>query len=137
MSWLKAGIVTTIFTAVVMVAAMVVLSILQKGVEPMSIFTIILVGLPAALLAAAPVALVVLPLAAALIDQGGSRLLRDMALTGAIAGAMLPLIVVFGLKIRPPGMVGTVSGLLVLAGLVAGTIAGLVYAEILQRLEKR
>jgi hypothetical protein len=137
MSWLKAGIVTTIFTAVVMVAAMVVLSILQKGVEPMSIFTIILVGLPAALLAAAPVALVVLPIAAALIDQGGSRLLRDMTVTGAIAGAVLPLIVVFGFKIRPPGMVGTISGLLVLAGLVAGTVAGLFYAEILLRLEKR
>ncbi|SEC91618.1 hypothetical protein SAMN05519104_2354 [Rhizobiales bacterium GAS188] len=137
MAWLKAGIGTTIITAVLMVAALVVISVLQKGVEPMSLFTLILVGLPAGLVAAAPIGLVVLPLAAVLIDQPGARLFRNMALTGAVAGALLPLIIMFGFKIRPPGMVGTISGLLVIGGVVAGTLAGLFFAEILQRVERR
>ena len=137
MSWVKAGIGATIITSILIAVALVVISILQKGVEPMSLFTLVLVGLPSGLIAMAPICLIVLPLAATLLDQPGAKLFRDMALIGAVAGAILPLIVVFGFKIRPPDMVSTITGLLVVGGFVAGGLAGLFFAEILQRSDRR
>jgi hypothetical protein len=137
MSWLKAGIITAVLSAVVMVGAMVFLNVLQKGVEPMSLLTIVLIGLPFGVVVAAPICLLVLPAADAILEPRGRRLFRDMAAVGAIAGALVPLIFIFVLKIRPPGMIGTVTALLVLAGLVAGAVAGLFYAEILARMDRR
>ncbi|MFI5015087.1 MAG: hypothetical protein ACHQAY_22360 [Hyphomicrobiales bacterium] len=137
MGWLKVGIVTTIVSALVMVGAMVLLSILQKGVEPISLLSIVLVGLPLGLIIAAPVCLVILPLADALLEPRGFKLFRDLMIVGAVAGALMPLLVIFVLKIRPPGMVGTITALLVLAGLVGGAASGLFYAEILARLDRR
>jgi hypothetical protein len=137
MDWLKAGIVTTILSTLVIVGALVLLSILQKGVEPMSVLTLALVGLPLGLLVSAPICLVVLPVADAILVRRGMRLFRDMAIVGAIAGALVPLFVIFVLKIRPPGMIGTITALLTLAGLVGGAAAGLFYAEFLARIHGR
>jgi hypothetical protein len=137
MDWLKAGIVTTILSTVVIVGALVLLSILQKGVEPMSVLTLTLIGLPLGLLVAAPICLVVLPIADTILVRSGMRLFRDMAIVGAIAGALVPLFVMFVLKIRPPGMIGTITALLILAGLVGGAASGLFYAEILARIHRR
>ena len=61
MSWVKAGIGATIITSILIAVALVVISILQKGVEPMSLFTLVLVGLPSGLIAMAPICLIVLP----------------------------------------------------------------------------
>jgi hypothetical protein len=137
MGWLKAGIVTTIIAAVIMVAALVLLSVLQKGFEPMSILTLVLFGLPLGLVVAAPVGLVILPVADAILERRDMRLFRDMTIIGALAGALVPLFIIFVLKFRPPGMIGTITALLVLAGLVGGGAAGLFYAEVLARMHKR
>jgi hypothetical protein len=136
MSWLKVAIMTTVICAVMLVAALILLSVAQKGVEPMSLLTIVLVGFPLSLAAAAPVCIVILPAADAILERRDKRLFRDMTIIGAIAGALVPLFVVFVLKFRPAGMVGTVTALLVLAGLVMGGAAGLFYAEMLARLHK-
>jgi hypothetical protein len=137
MGWLKAGLATTIISAVIMVGAMVLLSIFQKGVEPMSLLSIVLVGLPLALIVAAPVCLIVLPAADAILVRRGAELFRDMTIVGAVAGALVPLVILFVLKIRPPGMLGTITALSIMAGVVGGAAAGLFYAEILARLVKR
>jgi hypothetical protein len=137
MGWLKAGLATTLISAVIMVGAMLLLSILQKGVEPMSLFSIVFVGLPLGLLVAAPVCLVVLPVADAILVRRGARLFRDMTIVGAVAGALVPLVILFVFKIRPPGLLGTITALSVLAGVIGGAAAGLFYAEILARLVKR
>jgi hypothetical protein len=137
MGWLKAGSITTIFSAVVMAGAMALISILQKGVEPMSLVSIVLIGLPLGLIVAAPICLVVLPAADALLIRRGMKLFRDMTIIGAVAGALMPLVILFVLRIRPPGMLGTVTALSVLAGLVGGAAAGLFYTEIQARLAKR
>ena len=137
MGWLKAGLTTTVISAVVMVGAMLLLSVLQKGFEPMSLLSILAVGLPLGLLVAAPVCLIVLPAADAILMRGGAKLFRDMMIVGAAAGALVPLIILFVLKIRPPGGLGTITALSLLAGLVGGAAAGLFYAEILARLDKR
>jgi hypothetical protein len=132
-SWLKAGIATTIFTGLVMLAAMLALSVVQKGFEPMSLLAIVLGGAPLALLAAAPTGMLVLPAADAILDRRGGARFAALAVVGAIAGLLLPLFVIFVLKIRPPGMLGTITALLMLAGLVSGAVAGLAYAEISER----
>jgi hypothetical protein len=137
MGWLKAGLATSVISAVLMVGAMLLLSILQKGVEPMSLFSIVFVGLPLGLVVAAPVCLIVLPAADAILLRRGARLFRDMMIVGAVAGALVPLVILFVLRIRPPGMLGTITALSLLAGLVGGAAAGLFYAEILARLQKR
>ena len=137
MGWLKAGVTTTVISAVIMVGAMLLLSALQKGIEPMSLLSILVVGLPLGLLVAAPVCLVVLPAADAILLRRGARLFRDMMIVGAVAGALVPLIILFVLRIRPSGGLGTIAALSLLAGLVGGAAAGLFYAEILARLEKR
>ncbi len=137
MGWLKAGLTTSVISAVLMVGAMLLLSILQKGVEPMSLFSIVFVGLPLGLVVAAPVCLIVLPAADAILLRRGARLFRDMMIVGAVAGALVPLVILFVLRIRPPGMLGTITALSLLAGLVGGAAAGLFYAEILARLDKR
>jgi hypothetical protein len=137
MGWLKAGLTTTVISAVVMVGAMLLLSVLQKGFEPMSLLSILVVGLPLGLLVAAPVCLIVLPAADAILMRGGAKLFRDMMIVGALAGALVPLIILFVLKIRPSGGLGTITALSLLAGLVGGAAAGLFYAEILARLDKR
>jgi hypothetical protein len=137
MGWLKAGLTTTVISAVVMVGAMLLLSVLQKGFEPMSLLSIFVVGLPLGLLVAAPVCLIVLPAADAILMRGGAKLFRDMMIVGAAAGALVPLIILFALKIRPSGGLGTITALSLLAGLVGGAAAGLFYAEILARLDKR
>jgi len=56
---------------------------------------------------------------------------------GAVAGAFLPIIILFVLRIRPASGLGTITALSLLAGLVGGAASGLFYAEILARLEKR
>ncbi len=137
MGWLKAGLTTTVISAVVMVGAMLLLSVLQKGFEPMSLLSILVVGLPLGLLVAAPVCLIVLPAADAILLRGGAKLFRDMMIVGAAAGALVPLIILFVLKIRPSGGLGTITALSLLAELVGGAAAGLFYAEILARLDKR
>lgn len=137
MGWLKAGLTTTVISAVVMVGAMLLLSVLQKGFEPMSLLSILVVGLPLGLLVAAPVCLIVLPAADAILLRGGAKLFRDMMIVGAAAGALVPLIILFVLKIRPSSGLGTITALSLLAGLVGGAAAGLFYAEILARLDKR
>ena len=137
MGWLKAGLTTTVISAVVMVGAMLLLSVLQKGFEPMSLLSILVVGLPLGLLVAAPVCLIVLPAADAILMRGGAKLFRDMMIVGAAAGALVPLIILFVLKIRPSGGLGTITALSLLAELVGGAAAGLFYAEILARLDKR
>ena len=137
MGWLKAGLTTTVISAVVMVGAMLLISVLQKGFEPMSLLSILVVGLPLGLLVAAPVCLIVLPAADAILMRGGAKLFRDMMIVGAAAGALVPLIILFVLKIRPSGGLGTITALSLLAGLVGGAAAGLFYAEILARLHKR
>ncbi|MFI4996739.1 MAG: hypothetical protein ACHQAQ_13275 [Hyphomicrobiales bacterium] len=128
---------TTIIAAVIMVAALVLLSVLQKGFEPMSILTLVLFGLPLGLVVAAPVSLVILPVADAILERRDMRLFRDMTIIGALAGALVPLFIMFVLKFRPPGMIGTITALMVLAGLVGGGAAGLFYAEVLARMNKR
>ena len=120
-----------------MVGAMLLLSALQKGIEPMSLFSILVVGLPLALLVAAPVCLVVLPAADAILMRHGAKLFRDMMIVGAVAGALVPLVILFVLKIRPSGGLGTITALSLLAGLVGGAAAGIFYAEILARVYKR
>jgi hypothetical protein len=137
MGWLKAGLTTTVISALVMVGAMLLLSALQKGIEPMSLFSILVVGLPLALLVAAPVCLVVLPAADAILMRHGAKLFRDMMIVGAVAGALVPLVILFVLKIRPSGGLGTITALSLLAGLVGGAAAGIFYAEILARVYKR
>jgi len=137
MDWLKVGITTTIICAVVLVATMVLLSVMEKGFEPMGLLTIVLVGLPLGLAVSAPVCLIVLPAADAILERRDKRLFRDMSIVGALAGALVPLFVIFVLKFRPPGMIATISALLVLAGLVGGAAAGLFYAEMLARLHRR
>jgi len=136
MAWLKVAIITTILCAVMLVATLVLLSVVQKGFEPMSLVTVVLVGLPLALAASAPVCIIVLPIADAILERRDRRLFRDMTLIGAVAGAIVPLFVIFVLKFRPEGMIGTVTALSVLAGIVAGAAAGLFYAEMLARLHK-
>ncbi|MBV8448713.1 MAG: hypothetical protein JO124_12085 [Hyphomicrobiales bacterium] len=137
MGWLKAGLTTTVISAVLMVGALLLLSVLQKGFEPMSLLSILVVGLPLGLLVAAPVSLVVLPAADAILLRAGARLFRDMAIVGAIAGALVAIIILFVLRFRPASGLGTITALAVLAGLVGGAAAGLFYAEFLARLEKR
>jgi hypothetical protein len=137
MAWLRAGLITTVVTAVVIAAALVLVSVARKGFDPESQLLMIAFGLPLGLLAAAPVCLVALPVADAILDRTGAKLFRDMAMVGAVAGALVPLIVIFGLRIRPPGMIGTITGLLVLVGLVGGAAAGLFYAEVLARGDRR
>ncbi|MBV8768501.1 MAG: hypothetical protein JO357_00965 [Hyphomicrobiales bacterium] len=137
MGWLKAGLTTTVISAVLMVGALLLLSVLQKGFEPMSLLSILVVGLPLGLLVAAPVGLVVLPAADAILLRAGARLFRDMAIVGAIAGALVAIIILFVLRFRPASGLGTITALAVLAGLVGGAAAGLFYAEFLARLEKR
>lgn len=136
MGWLKAGLTTTVISAVIMVGAMLLLSV-QKGVVPASLLSILVIGLPLALLVAAPVCLIVLPAADAILVRRGARLFRDMMIVGAVAGALVPLVIIFVLKIRPSGGLGTITALSLLAGLVGGAAAGLFYAEILARLHKR
>jgi hypothetical protein len=133
MAWLRAGLIATVVTAIVIMMALVLLSVARKGIDPMSLLLMIAFGLPIGLIAAAPVCLVALPVADAILDRSGARLFRDMAIVGACAGALVPLIVIFGFKLRPPGMIPTITGLLVLAGLVGGAAAGLFYAELLAR----
>lgn len=137
MGWLKAGLTTTVISAVIMVGAMLLLSVMQKGVVPASLLSILVIGLPLALLVAAPVCLIVLPAADAILVRRGARLFRDMMIVGAVAGALVPLVIIFVLKIRPSGGLGTITALSLLAGLVGGAAAGLFYAEILARLHKR
>jgi hypothetical protein len=137
MGWLKAGLTTTVISAVVMVGAMLLLSVLQKGFEPMSLLSILVVGLPLGLLVAAPVCLIVLPTADAILMRGGAKLFRDMMMVGAAAGALVPLIILFVLRIRPSAGLGTITALSLLAGIVGGAAAGLFYAEILARIHKR
>jgi hypothetical protein len=136
-AWLKAGIVTAITMALLIVAALMLLSIFHQGIEPGNLALIVVVGLPAALATVAPVCLVVLPIADGILMRTGARLFRDMAIVGATGGVLTPLLVMFGLRIRPAGMIGTVTGLLLLAGLVAGLAAGLFYAEVLDRQARR
>ncbi|MBV9752791.1 MAG: hypothetical protein JO188_09760 [Hyphomicrobiales bacterium] len=137
MGWLKAGLTTTVISAVLMVGALLLLSVLQKGFEPISLLSILVVGLPLGLLVAAPLGLVVLPAADAILLRAGARLFRDMAIVGAIAGALVAIIILFVLRFRPASGLGTITALAVLAGLVGGAAAGLFYAEFLARLEKR
>jgi hypothetical protein len=137
MSWLRVGVVTTIICAVVLVAALVLLSVVQKGFDLRSVVTLVLFGLPLALAAAAPVCLVILPAADAILERRDQRLFRDMSIIGAVSGALVPIFILFVLKFGPPGMIGTVTVLLVLAGLVTGGAAGLFYAEMLARLHRR
>ncbi len=137
MGWLKAGLTTTVISAVIMVGAMLLLSVMQKGVVPASLLSILVIGLPLALLVAAPVCLIVLPAADAILVRRGARLFRDMMIVGAVAGGLVPLVIIFVLKIRPSGGLGTITALSLLAGLVGGAAAGLFYAEILARLHKR
>ncbi|MBV8428171.1 MAG: hypothetical protein JO137_03305 [Hyphomicrobiales bacterium] len=137
MGWLKAGVITTVISAILMVGAMLLLSVLQKGIEPMSLLSILVVGLPLGLLVAAPVCLIVLPAADAILLRQGAKLFRDMMIVGAVAGAFLPIIILFVLRIRPASGLGTITALSLLAGLVGGAASGLFYAEILARLEKR
>ena len=137
MGWLKAGVITTVISAILMVGAMLLLSVLQKGIEPMSLLSILVVGLPLGLLVAAPVCLIVLPAADAILVRQGAKLFRDMMIVGAVAGAFLPIIILFVLRIRPASGLGTITALSLLAGLVGGAASGLFYAEILARLEKR
>jgi hypothetical protein len=136
-AWLRAGLITTVVMAVIITAALVLLSVERKGIEPTSVLLMIAFGLPAGLIAAAPICLIALPVADALLQQSGAKLFRDMAIVGAVAGAILPLIAIFGFKIRPPSLSSTVLGLLVLAGLVGGVAAGLFYAEVLTRDNRR
>jgi hypothetical protein len=137
MGWLKAGLTTTVISAVIIVGAMLLLSVLQKGIDPTSLLSILVIGLPLGLLVAAPVCLVVLPVADAILLRRGAKLFRDMMIVGAVAGALVPLIILFVLKIRPSGGLGTITALSLLAGVVGGAAAGLFYAEILARLHKR
>ncbi|MBV9566617.1 MAG: hypothetical protein JO172_00625 [Hyphomicrobiales bacterium] len=137
MGWLKAGLTTTLISAVLMVGAMLLLSVLQKGFEPMSLLSILVVGLPLGLIVAAPVCLIVLPAADAILVRRGARLFRDMTIVGAMAGAIVPIIVLFVLRFRPSSGLGTITALSVLAGLIGGAAAGLFYAEFLARLDKR
>ncbi|MBV9113298.1 MAG: hypothetical protein JOY67_10810 [Hyphomicrobiales bacterium] len=137
MGWLKAGLTTTVISAILMVGAMLLLSVLQKGFEPMSLLSIIVVGLPVGFVVALPVCLVVLPAADAILMRRGARLFRDMMIVGAIAGALVPIIILFVLRLRPSSGLGTITALSLLAGLVGGAAAGLFYAEFLARLEKR
>ncbi|MBV8183854.1 MAG: hypothetical protein JOY76_04125 [Hyphomicrobiales bacterium] len=129
--------ITTVISAILMVGAMLLLSVLQKGIEPMSLLSILVVGLPLGLLVAAPVCLIVLPAADAILLRQGAKLFRDMMIVGAVAGAFLPIIILFVLRIRPASGLGTITALSLLAGLVGGAASGLFYAEILARLEKR
>jgi hypothetical protein len=137
MSWLRVGVVTTIICAVVLVAALVLLNVVEKGFNLRSIMDPVLFGLPIALLAAAPVCLVILPAADALLERRDQRLFRDMSIIGGVSGALVPLFILFVLKRTPPGMSSTITALLVLAGLVCGAAAGLFYAETLARLHRR
>jgi len=135
-AWLRAGFITTVVMAVIITAVLVLLSVERKGIDS-SVLLMIAFGLPAGLIAAAPVCLIALPAADALLERSGAKLFRDMAIVGAVAGAILPLIAIFGFKIRPSGVSPTILGLLVLAGLVGGIAAGLFYAEVLARDNRR
>ncbi|MBV8764125.1 MAG: hypothetical protein JOZ66_04360, partial [Hyphomicrobiales bacterium] len=73
----------------------------------------------------------------AILLRQGAKLFRDMMIVGAVAGAFLPIIILFVLRIRPASGLGTITALSLLAGLVGGAASGLFYAEILARLEKR
>jgi len=137
MGWLKAGIITTVISALVITAAMLLVSVAQKGVEPLSLLAMLLLVLPLGLLVSAPICLVVLPAADAILESRGARLFRDMAIVGAIAGALVPPVIVFIFRIRPPGMLGTLVALMMLAGLVGGAAAGLFYADLAARLNRR
>ena len=136
MAWLKVGIITMIICAVMLVAVLVLLSVVQKGFDLRSILAIVLVGLPLALVATAPICLVILPAADALLERRDPRLFRDMSIIGGVAGALVPLFVIFVLKFRPEGSLGTITALLVFAGVVGGAAAGLFYAEMLARLHR-
>ena len=103
MAWLKVGIITMIICAVMLVAVLVLLSVVQKGFDLRSILT---------------------------------RLFRDMSIIGGVAGALVPLFVIFVLKFRPEGSLSTITALLVFAGVVGGAAAGLFYAEMLARLHR-
>jgi hypothetical protein len=137
MSWFRAGLVTMLLSTLVMVAAAVLLSVVDKGADAKSIAALVLFGLPLAALAAAPICLVILPITDAVLERSGLRLFRDLALSGAVAGALLPVIVMFVLRLRPPGMAGTILGLALLGGFAAGGAAGLFYAEMIARLGRR
>jgi hypothetical protein len=79
----------------------------------------------------------VLPAADAILMRGGAKLFRDMMIVGAVAGALVPLIILFVLRIKPSAGLGTITALSLLAGIVGGAAAGLFYAEILARIHKR
>ena len=137
MNWFRVGIITTIICAVILVAVFILLSVAQKGFDTKSIFSIVLIGLPLALAASAPVCLVILPVADAILERRDKRLFRDMTIIGAVSGALVPLFIRFVLKIGTADATGTITGLLVLAGLVAGAVAGLFYSETLARLHRQ
>ena len=137
MSWLRVGVVTTIICAVLLVAALVLLSVVQKGFDLRGVIALVLFGLPIALAASAPVCLIILPVADAILERRDPRLFRDMTIIGAVSGALVPIVVLFVLGFKPPGMIAIVTALLVLAGVVAGAGAGLFYAEMLARLHRR